>query len=672
MVDRQDGWAVFHSDDGLEHVLKTADGGLTWIDVSPPVSLDMNNADGRSIHFRFATGFLDADHGWASPSYDGHPSYADIWRTVDGGMHWERGLLGRRNYGLDSMTIDFVDPSYGWALIDIFHGAGSHTGELFRTSDGGATWERMLANFGYASNIDFVDRQVGWITTDVFSGVSPPWTLSITRDGGLTWETHYQDSLAAQEGPIEGYSECNFAVFKTLSARAGVVLRPRCRSYDEQGIASDTSWLDFTTDEGQTWQSVQMPHGFPMFLNANVGWVIGPTDWVSGQTATDWSLFKTRDGGRSWSPVTGLDWHGDVDFVDERNGWGLDDEGKLRRTMDGGLAWEEVSPRSIIAVSPEDVTSIVNLPVELDPITLTNATKLQQLAALPASDPTSLVIFRDTLFVGNAHGQLLQWDLSSKVHEQPAIWRIHDDWVYDLAAVDEGGDLFSASRDGLVRRWPLFALDGWWQEFPIHTEEVTSVALSPNGSILASGGEDGTVKLQEIPNAAPPELRLDLRGQQGWVWDVAFSSDGKTLASASGDGNVRLWSAETGDLLATLGGHTSAVSQVAFAPRGPQIASASWDGTVCTYDPTTYDTLSVLQGHDDWVLGLAYAPAGGLLVSSGADGKVLLWDADKGKLISQLVDLDAPMRGVTFDAQGRYLIAIADDDRVLIWGVPDE
>ena len=356
--------------------------------------------------------------------------------------------------------------------------------------------------------------------------------------------------------------------------------------------------------------------------------------------------------------------------MDQRNGWGIDLEGTLRRTRDGGVTWEEVTPRSAAGAAPEDATVIQDLPDEFSSITLANASQLRLLATLPAKDPTSLLLYRNTLFVGNAHGQVLQWYLGSALHEQPEIWRVHSDWVYDLASVDDGGDLFTVSRDGSLRQWELFGPDGWWKDYRIHTGEVLSVALSPDLSMLATGGEDGTVKVQDLPDLSPPELRLDLRGHQGWVWDVAFSPEGTMLASASGDGTVKLWSTENGGLLGTLGGHSSTVSQVAFAPRGSQLASASWDGTSRIFDARTQELLHVLEGHDDWVLGLAYAPEADLLVSSGADGRVLLWDPFKGEGIAQLVDLDGPVRGVAFDAQGRYLVAVADDGRVLIWGVP--
>ena len=672
MVDPQNGWAVFDSEDGLAHVLKTGDGGSTWLDVSPPVTLRYDDEVEGPSPFKVAASFLDADHAWVSLVNDAFPRIGSVWRTTDGGRHWEEGLLGRRTSGIDWIRFDPVDPSYGWAVVDAFLGAGSHAGEIFRTTDGGSTWETLLDKFGHASGIEFLNRQVGWVTTDAPGGYTPTWGLAITQDGGLTWRRTFPEDQPAPDDPTRDHSECGFEVLRVSSALSGVVDRRACTIQDDQGNLMIGSWLDFTADGGQTWQTARKPAGSPDFISAGVGWAVGSIDWNGGTPQASWPLYKTGDGGRTWRPVSQLSWQGDLDFVDERNGWGTDLEGTLRRTRDGGVTWEEVSPRSVAGVAPEDATVFLDLPAELTRIGLANAPRLQLLATLPANDPTSLVVHRNTLFVGNAHGQVLQWYLDSALHEEPEIWRVHSDWVYDLASVDDGGDLFTVSRDGSLRQWELFGPDGWWKDYRIHTGEVLSVALSPDLSMLATGGEDGTVKVQDLLGLSPPEPRLDLRGHQGWVWDVAFSRDGSMLASASGDATVKLWSTETGEPLGTLGGHTSTVSQVAFSPRGSQLASASWDGTSRIFDARTQVLLLVLEGHDDWVLGLAYAPEGSLLVSSGADGRVLLWDPFKGELIAQLVDLDVPVRGVGFDAQGRYLVAVTDDGRVLIWGVPAE
>ena len=98
-----------------------------------------------------------------------------------------------------------------------------------------------------------------------------------------------------------------------------------------------------------------------------------------------------------------------------------------------------------------------------------------------------------------------------------------------------------------------------------HAGTVTSVAFSPDGTLLASGGADNSVKLWIA--ASGRELRT-MSEHTGIVSSVAFSPDGKMLASGSQDKTVRLWDVATGRRLHTLSGHADAVNAVAFSPNG--------------------------------------------------------------------------------------------------------
>ena len=109
-----------------------------------------------------------------------------------------------------------------------------------------------------------------------------------------------------------------------------------------------------------------------------------------------------------------------------------------------------------------------------------------------------------------------------------------------------------------------------------HRDSVLSVAFSPDGQTLASGGLKD-IRLWNL--ATGKELRT-IWGHRDAVLSVAFSPDGQTLASGSLDETIKLWNLATGKELRTLSGHTSLVDSVAFSPDGQTLASGSSDNTI--------------------------------------------------------------------------------------------
>jgi hypothetical protein len=131
-------------------------------------------------------------------------------------------------------------------------------------------------------------------------------------------------------------------------------------------------------------------------------------------------------------------------------------------------------------------------------------------------------------------------------------------------------------------------------------DEVTSIAFSPDGKLLAAGSLQGVLRLWEVatgkllrrwghlPDGTPTDPQAQLvRGLQydpRVIFTVAFSADGRTLAAAGGGGRVRLWEVATGKLRGELHGHRDLVYTVAFAPDLRTLASAGADGTVLLWD----------------------------------------------------------------------------------------
>lgn len=248
----------------------------------------------------------------------------------------------------------------------------------------------------------------------------------------------------------------------------------------------------------------------------------------------------------------------------------------------------------------------------------------------------------------------------------------------NAAAISAEGDMLaSAGDDGIVHLWDvaknnsagaLSAHDGW----------VLGLAFNPERNELASAGADGTVRLWNLDDLSAPPRVLENKRQDATepaqANSVAFEPTGRVLATAGQDGYVLLWN--TDDIDAPphqLNVSQVAVNSIAFGPFGRELATADEDGTVKLW---RIDDLSapirVLTTDGGAAKGVALSPKGHRLASASDDGKVRLWNLD---------DVDAPAhvyeghtraaRSVAFSADGHLLASGGDDMAVRLWNVDD-
>ncbi|NMG61141.1 WD40 repeat domain-containing protein, partial [Geitlerinema sp. P-1104] len=169
-----------------------------------------------------------------------------------------------------------------------------------------------------------------------------------------------------------------------------------------------------------------------------------------------------------------------------------------------------------------------------------------------------------------------------------------------------------------------------------HSELVKSVAISPIGQIVASGGADKTVNLWDLKTG---NLLRTLTGHSSPILSVKFSPDGMTLATASnleaGSSNIKIWDVQTGELKKNVGGNLINLrsSCLAFSPDGEILASGNIDATIKLWKVRTGELETTLKGHGWDVNSVEFSQNGRYLVSGGLDGAIKVWNWRNARLL---------------------------------------
>jgi len=203
-------------------------------------------------------------------------------------------------------------------------------------------------------------------------------------------------------------------------------------------------------------------------------------------------------------------------------------------------------------------------------------------------------------------------------------------------------------------------------------------SFSPDGRLVALPVRSGDVP-RRVWEVATGDAVMDLTGHDGVWHEAAFSPDGTLIATSGSDGTIRLRDTATGVEQQQFDTDAASTLAVIFHPSGEILAASDSVGVIHLWNVTTGETIMQLQAHGDWVQTFAFSPDGTVLVTGGgtqnthnlisADSTIKFWDVATGALLRTIDGHLLPINKVVFSPDGTRVYSASTDGTIRVWGL---
>ncbi len=310
-------------------------------------------------------------------------------------------------------------------------------------------------------------------------------------------------------------------------------------------------------------------------------------------------------------------------------------------------------------------TAAAHATIQARKITEANAPHVQKLAVLTyhLNDIRSLAFSQDGSIIASLSSDNIV------VFCDPSILGVNhkfykpNRWIMDILSLPDGMIAITWMQDGTTELWEpiddklISTLEG-------QTDFNSTFSISSEGII--AGGVKNKIKLWKVSNG---KLIHTIEGHGDEIKSLAFSPDGKLLASGSQDGTVRVWEIESGRSIYTLS-QASPVLSIAFSPSGFLLAAGSKDGKILLWDLNNGKLARVLKGHRYEVNSVDFSPDGSLLISGSMDATLRIWNVKNGSLLNTLSGHFGIVTSVAFSPDQMRIASGSTDSDTFLWGIP--